>query len=179
MKNNMNDILNSTVLNFRHLPAAVISKEDAAAAAPGTRPVPIAEVEAFEFNEDGSVTFNVVAPDAETVEVSGMSGSLWGTQRHTLEDQGNGWFRGTVEKVPAGFQYMQYYMDGKPILYPHAPVGRGYGYAVNYIDVPDAQQDFYWIKDVPHGSIRYETYYSEYTGNMRNCWVYTPPTYDS
>ena len=178
-KNASNDILNSTVINFRNLPTTILPPIDFSKGMPMNEIKPVAVVPAFEFLDNGDVVFNVSAKNAETVEVSGMRGTLWGDERHALENKGCGWFQGTVSGIPAGFQYMQYYFDGKPVLYENAPIGRGYGYAVNYIDMPDPALDFYLCKDVPHGAIRYETYYSKYTGNLRNCWVYTPPTYDT
>ena len=174
-----NDILNSTVIHFRNQPITIMPPFDPSSGVNYMELKPVAVVPVFEFLDNGDVVFNVSAPGVETVEVGGMRGTLWGYDKHPLEDQGNGWFRGTISGIPAGFQYMQYYFDGKPALYKDAPIGRGYGYAVNYIDIPDPELDFYLYKDVPHGAVRYETYYSKYTGNLRNCWVYTPPTYDT
>ena len=176
-KNADNPILNSTILNYRTLPFAILPTSDPFAAMRGIEPVAV--IMPFEFLDNGDVVFNVCAMDAETVEVEGKSGAHWSDGRHALENKGSGWFRGVVSGIPAGFQYMQYYFDGKPVLYEHAPIGWGYGYAVNYIDKPDPELDFYLMKHVPHGTIRYETYYSDYTKDMRSCWVYTPPSYDT
>ena len=174
-----NGILNSTVINFRNQLLRIMPPFDPSKPVNFFEMKPIAEVPVFEFLDNGDVVFNVDAPGCETVEVAGMNGTLWGTEKHVLEKQEGSWFRGVVSGIPAGFQYMQYFFDGKTVIYKDAPIGRGYGFAVNYIDVPDKDLDFYLYKDVPHGAVRYETYYSKYTGNLRNCWVYTPPTYDT
>jgi hypothetical protein len=173
-----NGALNSTVINFRHMPNVILPAAAFSSGMPFSEIKPIATVRPFEFLENGDVVFNVSVQDVSTVEVGGKNGTLWGVEKHALENMGSGWFRGIVKCIPAGFQYMQYYFDGKPVLYENAPIGRGYGYAVNYIDMPSADDDFYLYKDVPHGAVRYETYYSTYAGELRNCWVYTPPTYD-
>ena len=38
--------------------------------------------------------------------------------------------------------------------------------------------DFYQIKDVPHGSVRREYFYSSVTGEWESCTVYTPAAYE-
>ena len=38
--------------------------------------------------------------------------------------------------------------------------------------------DTYALKDVPHGTVHMEIYFSTVTGMWRNCYVYTPPGYD-
>ena len=39
-------------------------------------------------------------------------------------------------------------------------------------------QDFYALKNVPHGQLRENLYYSKSTNAVRRCYVYTPPEYD-
>lgn len=132
-----------------------------------------------ELLEDGGVQFNVYAPEAESVAVGGRSGTTWGTERHPLLRKEDGTWTGTFYDIPAGFQYMNYYINGIETLWPHAPIGWGYGFAVNFVDVPDSSTDIYDVKDVPHGAVRQEFYPSSLTGKLRSCWVYTPPAYDT
>ena len=66
-------------------------------------------------------------------------------------------------------------MDGVRIVNPLAPIGYGWGYGINYIEVPDPDQDYILIKDVPHGTVSQEYFYSTVTGEMECCYVYTPP----
>ena len=61
------------------------------------------------------------------------------------------------------------------------PLGRvAYGghKTANFVDIPE-EDDFYALKDVPHGTVRMEHFPSATTGRTRNCWVYTPPMYDT
>ena len=51
--------------------------------------------------EDGSVTFTMEAPKAETVEVSGFGGTL-GTEKIALEKQANGLFSKNVKGILPG-----------------------------------------------------------------------------
>ncbi len=46
------------------------------------------------------------------------------------------------------------------------------------IEVPAKDQDFYALKDVPHGQVRQNLYFSKITNAWRRCFVYTPPDYD-
>ena len=133
---------------------------------------------AIEFREDG-VEFNVYAPGAKTVEVSGTEGTLWGEEKHPLEHIGDGWWRAVIKDVPPGIQFTYYFIDGVNTLYKYAPVCYAHSFVCNFVEVPDMALDFYDYKDVPHGALRCEFYESEYTGTLRNCWVYTPPSYES
>ena len=46
------------------------------------------------------------------------------------------------------------------------------------VEVPAKDQDFYAVKDVPHGQMRQILYSSKTTNTTRRCFVYTPPDYD-
>jgi len=135
------------------------------------------QLRAIEYRENG-VEFNVYAPDAKTVEVSGTRGTRWGEEKHALAPIGNGWWQALISGIPAGVQFTYYFFDGKEHLYEHAPMCYAHNRVCNYVDVPDPDLDFYDFKDVPHGAVRCEFYESKFTGTLRNCWVYTPPRYD-
>jgi enterochelin esterase-like enzyme len=182
-KPSINAALNCSILNFS-LPEKVMSVNFSRVLGQEQRekrPVIkyVARPRTYEFLANGDVEFNVFAPDAQSVQVGGRPGTTWGTARHDLAAAGDGWWCGVVSGIPAGFQYMDFYFDGTVAIYGHAPIGYGYAQAINFIDVPETGVDFYDLKDVPHGAVRYETYASQVTGRIRNCWVYTPPSYDS
>jgi len=46
------------------------------------------------------------------------------------------------------------------------------------IEVPARDQDFYAVKDVPHGQVRQVFFPSKSTNSIRRAFVYTPPDYD-
>src|SRR5207302_6455480 len=46
------------------------------------------------------------------------------------------------------------------------------------IEIPAHDQDFYALKNVPHGQLRENWYFSKGTNTVRRCFVYTPPAYD-
>lgn len=130
-----------------------------------------------EVNADGSVTFRFEAPEAKSVEVAGIGGSM-GTERYPLQKNAEGLWETTVSGIPAGFHYHNYFVDGIKVTNPRAPYGFGCYTNINFFEQPDENSDFYLLQDVPHGSIRMELFSSKITGRTRNCWVYTPPGYD-
>ena len=100
--------------------------------------------------EDGSVTFTMEAPKAETVEVSGFGGTL-GTEKIALEKQANGLFSKNVKGILPGFHYHRWFVDGVQVTNPHAPFAYGCFGANNFFEMPREGQDFWYLKDVPHG----------------------------
>ena len=46
------------------------------------------------------------------------------------------------------------------------------------VEVPAQDQDFYAVKDVPHGQLRQTLYYSKSANASLRCFVYTPPDYE-
>jgi enterochelin esterase-like enzyme len=46
------------------------------------------------------------------------------------------------------------------------------------VEIPARDQDFYALKNVPHGQLRELYFHSKSTGSMRRAFVYTPPGYD-
>lgn len=131
----------------------------------------------------GHVRFNMYAPPGCRVEVEGMPGTpMWtpGGARIQLRETEEGFYTGEVFDWPCGFQYIQFYVNDIPAMNPKAPIGVGYGKAVNFCEVPGdpEEMEVYALKDVPHGTVTMEIYFSSVTGMYRNCYVYTPPTYD-
>jgi enterochelin esterase-like enzyme len=47
------------------------------------------------------------------------------------------------------------------------------------VEVPEPGVDFYDIKDVPHGQVRMQWYFSKITHAWRRAFIYTPPDYDT
>src|SRR5690349_17289255 len=57
----------------------------------------------------------------------------------------------------------------------------GWGRYGSAVEVPGPESDFFAPKDVPHGSVRQQWYFSKSTGTAgawRRAIVYTPPGYD-
>jgi hypothetical protein len=46
------------------------------------------------------------------------------------------------------------------------------------IEVPSEDQDFFALKNVPHGHLRENQYFSKTSNSVRRVYIYTPPGYD-
>ena len=127
--------------------------------------------------ENGDVTFTLYAPEAGRVEVAGISGSF-PNERIALEKDGDGCFRRRVKGIRPGFHYFDWFVDGVRIRDPQSPFCYGCFEPINFFEVPEPGEDFYYLKEVPHGDVRMEKYLSGENSHMKVCFVYTPPGYD-
>lgn len=136
----------------------------------------IHEKQSVTVNEDGSVTFYMYAPSAKTVAVSGLGG-YFSNQKVYLESDGEGGFSGTISSLHAAMHYYSWYVDDVLICNPKAGVNYGCFRTINTFEVPECQDDFFEIKDVPHGEIHICKYLSNVSGHLKECYVYTPAGY--
>ncbi|WP_127533637.1 alpha/beta hydrolase-fold protein [Paenibacillus kobensis] len=123
--------------------------------------------------DNGNMRFHFYAPEAYSVWIEGLCGT-----RYEMSPRGDGYWSADVAGLPAGFHYHHYSVNGIDTINILAPIGFGGFRPINYVEVPDPEQHFYLLRNVPHGTIRMELYDSAVTGRTRNCWVYTPPGYD-
>lgn len=92
-----------------------------------------------------------------------------------LEVERNVWEL-TLELAP-GFYYVTLFVDGVEVLSPFLPIGYGFSRPCNYLEIGPAE-DFYSLRNVPHGSIRHEYFMSKVTGKTETCLVYVPEGYE-
>lgn len=129
-------------------------------------------------DEEGTAHFTFFAPHAKSVEVAGIGGTF-GTARHPMTQDEKGLWHVSVSGIGAGFHYHEYYVDNNRVSSDLAPYGYGCFRNINFFEMPDNDSGFYLLQDVPHGTIRMDYYKSSVTGRMRNCFVYTPPGYET
>lgn len=131
-------------------------------------------------DEDGGMIFNFYAPDAKKVCVHGNGGTFPGEKYHEMTKDENGWWTVKVspEDIEPGLHYHEYFVDGVRTFNPKVPMGYGCGSFFNVCDTADPENDFYLMKDVPHGAVHMDIYKSEVCNRFRNCWVYLPPEYE-
>ncbi|MEN6426543.1 MAG: malectin domain-containing carbohydrate-binding protein [Phycisphaerales bacterium] len=126
-----------------------------------------------QVTSDGRVRTSVSAPQAQKVELD------IGAVRYPLTKGENGvWTGGESKPQDEGFHYYQIWIDGAAVPDPGSLYFYGAGRWGSGVECPAKDQDFYALKDVPHGQIRQNLYYSKVTKTMRRCFVYTPPAYD-
>ena len=119
------------------------------------------------------ILFWYYAPKAETVYVK-----IW-DQEVTLEKKGNGMFDGILpfREHFEGPHSFDFFVDGACVLSPYAPISWHRNRPVNYVDIPDPETEYIFIRNVPHGAITREIFWSETMDRWERCLVYTPPGY--
>ena len=83
----------------------------------------------------------------------------------------------TDPQVP-GFHYYRLVINGVEVCDPASETFFGVGRMFTAIEIPSAGEDFYTVKDVPHGDIRTKWYFSKTTNEWRKIYIYCPPGYD-
>ena len=125
----------------------------------------------YKVYPDGKVWVSFYGPTAQEVKAGPPADLV------PLTKDADGMWSGTIQYPDPGLKELIFYVDGVRVINPLAPIGYGWGYGINYIEVPDPDQDYLLIKDVPHGTVSQEYFYSEVTGETECCYVYTPPKY--
>lgn len=125
------------------------------------------------IHSDLRATFRLKAPEAKKVEVD------VGGKRYPMTMGSNGVWTVTTDPLVPGFHYYSLVIDGVAVCDPASETFYGMGRQASGIEVPSKDEDFYLVKDVPHGEVRQRYYFSKTTGQWRRVFVYTPPDYDS
>jgi enterochelin esterase-like enzyme len=127
-----------------------------------------------QVNSQGYVRFRIVAPLAQSVSVS--LGGREGTKLTKAAD--TTWVGTTAKPEDKGFHYYHLTIDGGVFNDPGALNFYGSTRWESGIEVPAPDQDFYALKDVPHGRVHQILFPSKSTNTSRRAFVYTPPDYD-
>ena len=127
-------------------------------------------------NSQGFARFRVVAPDAKSVIVSLGLGGQGGTVLRKNEE--GVWMGTTNGPMDEGFHYYHLTIDGGVVNDPGAKNYYGSVRWESGIEIPAHDQDFYAVKDVPHGQVTQVLYPSAATGQTLRAFVYLPPQYD-
>ncbi len=124
-----------------------------------------------QVNSEGRVRVQISAPNANKVQLD-----IGGVKYDLVKDDKGVW---TGESAPQdeGFHYYQLNIDGASVPDPGTRYFYGAGRWGSGIEIPAADQDFYAIKDVPHGLVSENIYFSKITNTFRRCFVYTPAEY--
>jgi enterochelin esterase family protein len=129
------------------------------------------------IHSDGRVTFELHAPDARSIQVTGGDGL--GKGPFPMTRGADGTWSVTIPPPVPGFHYYWFVLDGVDVNDPTSLTYFGYGKETSGIEIPEAGADYYAMKNVPHGEVREKWYFSKTTGEWRRALVYTPPGYDS
>lgn len=121
---------------------------------------------------DSRVKFSIKAPDAKKVQID------LGKKYDLVKDE-NGTWTTTTDSISEGFHYYTLLIDGVSLADPASESFYGMGRMASGIEIPFAGGAYYAARNVAHGDVRIKKYFSRITNSWRQCYVYTPPAYDS
>jgi len=123
-----------------------------------------------QVNSERRVRYRIVAPQAQSVSAG----------KTPLAKDDEGVWVGTSQPMDEGFHYFHLTVDGGTFNDPGTLNFYGSTRWESGIEIPAHDQDFYALKDVPHGRVQQVLFPSKLTNNViaRTAYVYTPPDYD-
>lgn len=124
-----------------------------------------------QVNSHGNVRVRIVAPEANNVRLD-----IGGVKYELTKDNDGVW---TGESAPQdeGFHYYQLNIDGASVPDPGSKYYYGAGRWGSGIEIPAGDHEIYALKNVPHGRVSEQLYFSNITQAWRRCFVYTPAEY--
>lgn len=142
-----------------------------------------------EVHQDGSVTFRLFAPNAQSVQVSGdflpsvkietQMGPMDGPGKTELKKDENGVWSFKSQPLKSELYSYSFTIDGFTTTDPNNPfLIRDVANVTNVFIVGDGQADLYRTQDVPHGSVTRRWYDSPGLEMDRRLTIYTPPGYE-
>ena len=127
-----------------------------------------------QVNSQGYARFRIMAPQAQSVSVG-----LGGRGGTALARSESGTWTGTTEApLDEGFHYYHLTIDGGTFNDPGTLNFYGSTRWESGIEIPAHDQDFYALKNVPHGRVQKVLFPSKSMNTCPRAFVYTPPDYD-
>jgi len=125
-----------------------------------------------EVNSQRRVRTRLRAPDAQSVlfDIGGV--------RYPMTKGEDGFWVGVSNAQDEGFHYYQLWVDGVSVPDPGALMFYGANRWGSGVEVPAHDEDFYAMKNVPHGNLREVHFFSRIANATLQCFVYTPPDYE-
>jgi enterochelin esterase family protein len=125
-----------------------------------------------QVNSEGRVRVQIKAPEAHKVQLDISA------VKYDLTKDTSGVWTGESAPQDVGFHYYQLWVDGAAVPDPGSLYFYGASRWGSGIEVPSDDQDFFALKNVPHGVLREVQYYSKTSDKIRRAYIYTPPGYD-
>jgi enterochelin esterase-like enzyme len=125
-----------------------------------------------QVNSEGRVRTSILAPQALKVQID------IGAKKYDMTKDEKGIWTGESAPQDEGFHYYQLNIDGASVPDPGSLYFYGASRSGSGIEIPAKDQDIYANRNVPHGQLRENQYFSTTTKSVRRVYVYTPPDYD-
>ncbi len=124
-----------------------------------------------QVNSERRIRESISAPEAHKVQLDISA------VKYDLTKDANGVWTGVSAPQDEGFHYYQLWIDGAAVPDPNSLYYYGAMRWGSGIEIPAHDQDFYELKDVPHGQISEIYFPSKSTNTSRRAFVYLPPDY--
>jgi enterochelin esterase-like enzyme len=138
-----------------------------------------------EVYPDGSVTFKLIAPLAQKIQIEPICGQPQnngynglGIGIFDMTKDANGLWSVTTPPAVPGLHSYWVVVDGVRL---NDTKSKTYGSTKMQscgVEIPEPGVDFYDIKDVPHGQVRMQWYFSNIGNAWRRAYIYVPAEYD-
>jgi enterochelin esterase-like enzyme len=125
-----------------------------------------------QVNSERRVRASLRAPGATNVLLD------IGGKRYPLTQKEDGTWIGDSAPQDEGFHYYQIWVDSAQVPDPGSLYFYGASRWGSGVEIPAHDQDFYALKNVPHGQLRETPFYSKSADTVLRCFVYTPPDYE-
>lgn len=148
------------------------------------------EIKSPEINADNSVVFRFVAPNADTVRITGdflpteKIKTQWGEfdapGKALLTKNEKGVWSFTSQILQPELYSYSFIVDGITSTDPNNPfLVRDVASITNIFIIGGGQADLYKVQDIPHGTVAKRWYDSPGLGMDRRITIYTPAGYES
>ena len=124
-------------------------------------------------NSEGRVRARIAASGATNVLLD------IGGKKYPMTKGEDGIWVGDSNPQDEGFHYYQLVVDGAFVPDPGSLYFYGSSRWGSGVEVPAKDQDFYALKNVPHGQLGQVFYNSKSANTNLRCFVYTPPDYET
>ncbi len=102
---------------------------------------------------DNRAIFRIHAPEAKKLQIDLG-------KKYDMVRNADGVWEVSTDSLGPGFHYYSLVIDGVAVADPASESFYGMGRMASGIEVPYSEDDYYAVKDVPHGDIRSKRYYS-------------------
>jgi len=134
-----------------------------------------------QINADNTVTFQVKAPEAKIVSVSGSldAEKAFAPVTYEMKKGNDGIWSFTTPVLPSELYRYYFIIDGARTTDPgNAFAIRDVGNLSSIFIIGGGQADLYTVQNVPHGTVAFRWYDSPGNRKIRRLTVYTPPGYE-
>ena len=136
------------------------------------QPVPNDTLRSTVILPDNSVVFQIYAPEAEKVAVTG---DLPWDRPVEFRKGNDGVWKGRLAGMGEGVYRYKFVVDGVNVYDPKAPNASE---TSALLTIAPSSDEFFALKNVPHGAVAERFYWSETLGCMRRMHVWTPAGYE-